>query len=128
MLAKKGGGPWVLGDGSQRVAPVFRDDVVEAIVAALDLGTNHGRFDLPGPDEMTMDEFVGIVNGGRVRPRHLPALLARTLGHALPGLTPELVEIMLEDSIGDQIRAVRTFGLQRRGPMDMYGLRTAIVA
>ena len=128
LLAKKGDAPWVLGDGNQKVAPVFRDNVVDAIVAALDSRANHGRFDLAGPAEMTMNDFVYIVNGGQVRPRHIPAPLSRVLGRALPGLTPELVEIMLADSLGDQIRAARTFGLERRRPVDVYGQRGANAA
>jgi uncharacterized protein YbjT (DUF2867 family) len=128
LLAKTGDAPWVPGDGRQKVAPIFRDNVVEAIVAALDSRTNHGRFDLAGPDDMTMDEFVSIVNGRRVRPRHMPARLARALGHVLPGLTPELVGILLADSLGDQVRAARAFGLERQRPVDIYGPRTAKVA
>lgn len=128
LLADDGRAARVLGSGAQRVAPVYRDDVVDAIVAALDPRTNHGRFDLPGPDEMTMDDFVRVVNGGAAKLRHLPGLIGRTLGRALPGLTPELVDIMLADSLGDQIRAVRAFGLERRRLGDIYKPRTAIAA
>ena len=128
MLAGDGGTVWMLGNGTQRVAPVFRDDVVEAIVAALDPRTSHGRFDLPGPDEMTMNEFVGIVNREQVRTKHLPAPLARTLGYALPGLTPALVDIMLADSLGDQARVVRAYGFERRRAGDIYLRRRAIAA
>jgi uncharacterized protein YbjT (DUF2867 family) len=117
----------VLGEGDQQVAPVFRDDVVEAIVAALDPRAPHGRFDLPGLDEMTMDELVAVVNRQGVRPKHLPALLARTLGHALPGLTPELVDIMLADSLGEQSR-VRAFGLERHRLAAVYGQTGAVAA
>lgn len=119
---------WVFGSGAQRVAPVHRDDVTDAIVAALDPRTSHGRFDLPGPDEMTMDDFVRVLNSEGAKLRHLPALLARTLGRALPHLTPELVDIMLADSRGDQIRAVRAFELDRRRLEDIYPPRTAIAA
>lgn len=119
---------WVLGGGAQRVAPVYRDDVADAIVAALDPRTNHGRFDLAGPDEMTMDDFVRIVNKEGTKLRHLPTLVTRTLGRVLPDLTPELVDIMLADSLGDQIRAVRAFGLDRRWLEDIYQPRAAIAA
>lgn len=110
------------------MAPVLRDDVVEAIVAALDPEAPHGRFDLPGPDEMTMDELVAVVNCQGARPKHLPALLARTLGHALPGLTPELVDIMLADSLGEQSRAVHAFGLERHRLADVYVQAGAVAA
>src|SRR5688500_7695296 len=49
LIARRGHSVWVLGDGCQRVAPVYREDVVDAIVAALDPSTYHGRFDLPAP-------------------------------------------------------------------------------
>jgi uncharacterized protein YbjT (DUF2867 family) len=119
---------WVLGSGVQRVAPVYRDDVTDAIVAALDPRTSHGRFDLAGPEEMTMDDFVRTVNREGTKLRHVPGLLARTLGRVLPDLMPELVDIMLADSLGDQIRAVRAFGLDRRRLEDIYQSRAATAA
>lgn len=111
---------WVLGDGSQRVAPVYREDVVDAIVAALDPSTYHGRFDLPGPEELTMDDLVRAVNADDIRLRHVPPRIARTLSRAAPGMTPELVEVMLADSVGEQRRIDRAFGLERRGVSDVY--------
>ena len=126
LLAPGGAAAWVLGSGRQRVAPICRDDVVEAIVAALDPRTNHGRFDLPGPDELTMDEFVAIVNGGPVTLRHIPARLARTLAHAVPSLTPTLVDVMLADSLGEGTRAARAFALERRRLTDIYRPRAAV--
>jgi uncharacterized protein YbjT (DUF2867 family) len=111
---------WILGDGRQRVAPVYRDDVVDAVVAALDPRSYHGRFDLPGPEELSMDEFVRIVAGGGDRLHHVPPRVARGLSHAVPGLTPELVDLLLSDSVGEQHRAERTFGLERRGVREVY--------
>jgi len=115
------------------VRPLGRDDDLgsalrDAAVAALDPRTHHGRFDLPGPDELTMDEFVRIVNGGSASLRHVPALVARALGRTHPGLTPELVDLLLADSRGEQLRAVRTFGLERRRLEDVYGRRAAAAA
>ena len=120
LLADRGRAVWVPGSGTQRVAPVYRDDVVEAIVAALDPTAYHGRFDLAGPEVLTMDEFVDAVNGGAARLRHVPPLIARALAHAAPGLTPEVVEIMLADSVADPTRAVRAFGLELRRVGDVY--------
>jgi uncharacterized protein YbjT (DUF2867 family) len=120
LLADAGRTVWVLGTGTQRVAPVYRDDVVEAIVAALDPAAYHGRFDLAGPEVLAMDEFVEVVNGGRARLRHIPPLVARALAHAAPGLTPDLVEIMLADSVADPTRAARAFGLELRSVSDVY--------
>lgn len=128
LLADAGRAVWVLGSGTQRVAPVYRDDVVEAIVAALDPSAYHGRFDLAGPEVLAMDEFVEVVNGGRARLRHIPPLVARALAHAAPGLTPELVEIMLADSVADPTRAARAFGLELRSVRDVYRQAAARVA
>lgn len=120
LLAEKGHPVWVLGPGTQRLAPVYREDVVDAIVAALRPGAYHGRFDLPGPEVLTVDELVRVVNGGSCSLRHVPPLAARALGHVAPELTPELVDVLLADSLGDQTRADRTFGLARHGVGEIY--------
>jgi NADH dehydrogenase len=62
----------VLGSGAQRYAPVFVGDVAEVLVrAALDPSAPTGTFALAGPDVLTVDEFVQVVNGGPVKERHL---------------------------------------------------------
>jgi uncharacterized protein YbjT (DUF2867 family) len=120
---------WVLGSGRQRIAPVYREDVVEAVIrAALDPGTYHGRFDLPGPDVVRMDDFVRIMNGGRVTLRHVPSRLARTLAHATASLTPELVDVMVSDSLGDEVRVDRAFALERHHLGDIYAGAAAAAA
>jgi len=112
---------WVLGDGAQRVAPVYREDVVDAIVAALDPRTYHGRFDLPGREELSMDDFVRVANAGAaVRLRHVPARVARGLARASSRLNPQLVDVMLSDNLGEQHRADRAFGLRRHGVSEVY--------
>jgi nucleoside-diphosphate-sugar epimerase len=122
LLARPGRSAWILGTGRQRVAPVYREDVVDAIVrAALDLRAPHGRFDLPGPDAMTFDRFVDVVNGSPVPRRHVPAGVARLLAHATRELTPALVDVIAADSLGEQTRAGRAFGLVRRRLVDVYG-------
>jgi len=111
---------WVLGDGSQRVAPVYREDVVDAIVAALDPRTFHGRFDLPGPQEMSMDDFVRTVNRDGVRIRHVPARAARWFARVSPGLNPDLVDVMTRENIGEQHRADHAFTLRRHALSEIY--------
>ena len=54
--------------------------------------------------------------------------IARTLSRAAPGTTPELVEVMLADSLGEQRRVDRVFGLERRGVSDVYTPRVALAA
>jgi nucleoside-diphosphate-sugar epimerase len=57
----------VLDSGKQRVAPVFVGDVVAAILAAL-ASDYSGTFDLQGPEEMTIDDLVCLLNrSDRVR-------------------------------------------------------------
>jgi uncharacterized protein YbjT (DUF2867 family) len=128
LIARRGHSVWVLGDGSQRVAPVYREDVVDAIVAALDPSTYHGRFDLPGPDEMTMDDLARMVNADGIRLRHVRPRIARALSRAAPGTTPELVDVMLADSLGEQQRVDRAFALERRGVSDVYTPLVALAA
>jgi uncharacterized protein YbjT (DUF2867 family) len=130
MLAQGGRAVTVLGDGFQRVAPVCREDVVEAILrAGLDSQAPTGRFDLPGPDVMTLKEFVRVVNGGDVRLRHVPSMLARALSHVMPGLTPALVDVLLSDSVAEPGRVERAFGLgERRRVGDLYARRLPVAA
>jgi nucleoside-diphosphate-sugar epimerase len=120
LLAERGHPVWVLGPGTQRLAPVYREDVADAIVATLAPASYHGRFDLPGAEVLTMDELARVVNGGSSGLHHVPPLAARALGHVRPDLTPELVDVLLADSIGDQVRADRTFGLARHGVSALY--------
>lgn len=121
FLSKDGRPIRILDSGRQRIAPVFREDVVEAIVrAALDPATYHGRYDLTGPEEMTADQFALALNGGSAMLRHIRRRLARALARVVPGLTPALVEVMLADSVGDRIRAPRAFALELRRVADVY--------
>ena len=52
----KSGKVTLLGSGTQQLAPLYRDDVVEAILhAALDPETPTGTFEFAGPDTMTAE-------------------------------------------------------------------------
>jgi uncharacterized protein YbjT (DUF2867 family) len=120
FLTRKGKPVSVLGSGQQRWAPVYREDVVEAIVRALRPEMPSGRADLTGPEVITVDEFVRAVNGADLRLRHIPVRVARVLGHVVPTLTPALVDILLSDSVGDLEAAARVFGLERRRVAEIY--------
>ncbi len=107
----RGGVVTMLGNGRQRQRPVYRGDVVKAALAALERGAP-GVYDLAGPEEMSADDCVRLINrGSPVRIRHVPAWIARAVGHVHPALTPDMVEVMLADSVGDPARAVAEFGL-----------------
>lgn len=112
LQARRGRAAIVLGTGRQRVAPVFVGDVVSALVAALTRGAP-GVYDLTGPERMTIDELVRVVNRNPNVPlRHVPDGLARFLGRMVPRLPGPLVEVMLRDSLGDPSRAIETFDLK----------------
>src|SRR5262249_60427427 len=74
-------------------------DVVEAILhAALDPETPPGTFQLAGPDTMSAEDFARRLNSVPIRTRRIPAVPARLLGHVVPDLTPELVDVLLADA------------------------------
>jgi uncharacterized protein YbjT (DUF2867 family) len=107
----RGGRVVMLGDGRQRQRPLYRGDAVEAIVAALVRGAPD-IYELAGPEEMTADDLARLVNrGAPVRITHVPGWAARWLARVYPALSPELVDVMLADSVGDATRALTEFGL-----------------
>jgi nucleoside-diphosphate-sugar epimerase len=109
----------VPGDGSQRVAPVFLEDVVSALMAGLVRG-QPGTYELAGPETMTLDELVSLLNGGLARVRHVPARVARLAARFLPSLPRAAVDLMLRDSLGDPSRAVEAFGLSLHSLRDVW--------
>lgn len=109
----------LVGSGRQRIAPVYREDVVDAMVSALDPRTYHGRFDLPGPEVMTLGGLARLVNRQDVRIRHLPTGAARLFGRT-SHLRPELLDLLAMESVGEQTRADRAFGLERRRVVEVY--------
>jgi NADH dehydrogenase len=120
---EKSGIVTLLGRGSQRLAPLYRDDVVEAIVhAALDRDTPTGTFELAGPDVMTVEQFARLLNSVPIRVRRTPPWLARVLGHVVPRLTPELVDIMLSDAVPteDVAETARMFGVELHHVADVW--------
>lgn len=101
----------VLGNGKQRVAPLFLGDVVMAILTALE-SDKSGTFDLQGPEEMTIDDLVRLLNGlDRVRINHVPRTVARLLRFVGPKLPSALIETMLTDSRSDNPTAKTAFNL-----------------
>ena len=101
----------ILGSGRQTVAPVFLGDVVSAIITALERDVD-GTFDLPGPESMTLDDLVRLLNRDQSVPiRHIPAPLARLLPFVVRDLPGALVDVMLGDCVGDPSRVRREFGL-----------------
>jgi NADH dehydrogenase len=119
----KSGRVTLLGPGTQRLAPLYRDDVVEAILhAALDPETPTGTFELAGPDVVTADQFVRALNCEPVRIRRIPVPLARMLGRIVPTLTPELVDVLLADAVPteDVAATAGRFGVELHRLADVW--------
>ncbi|MGZ8687203.1 MAG: hypothetical protein ACXWZP_02110, partial [Gaiellaceae bacterium] len=90
----------VIGTGRQRYAPVYVEDVVDAVVRfALDPATGAGPYSLAGPETFTVDELADTLSGQDVKERHLGPRLARALAHVVPSLTPALVDVLAADSL-----------------------------
>jgi nucleoside-diphosphate-sugar epimerase len=101
----------VFGNGMQRVAPIYRGDVVSALVAATRVGPP-GTYGLAGPQEFELDELVRLLNRSTLTPlRHVPPPLAIVLGGVSPSLPASLVDLMLRDSVADSTSACGAFGL-----------------
>jgi NADH dehydrogenase len=110
LLAKSKNSVTVLGNGKQRVAPVYLGDVVAAIEAAIISG-QAGTFDLQGPEEMTLDDLVRRLNGpAKVSIAHVPAVLARVLRFVGPKLPGPLIDVMLSDCRSEHPTAHSVFG------------------
>lgn len=101
----------ILGNGKQRIAPVYIGDVVSAILAALHADID-GIFDLQGPDEMAIDYLVHLLNrSDNIRISHLPGPIARFLRYVGPKLPGALIDVMLNDSKSNNPTAAKTFNL-----------------
>ena len=124
FLSRSGKPIRVLGDGSQRIAPVYLGDVVEAILrAALDPPAPDGTFELVGPQTMTADGFAQELNDYDATLSHTPAWLSRGLAHVVPSLTPTLVDVMLRDAVPseDPMRTARAFGFTLHRIEEVWG-------
>lgn len=110
----------VVGDGRQRLQPVFVEDVADAIVQATDSAGPRGTFEIGGPDVMTMDEIVTTmmeVMGKRKPILHLPAALPRAAGFLLqvlpaPPLSPNAVNFLTSEALADTRGLLEAFALE----------------
>ncbi len=113
----------VPGSGKQRIAPLYVGDVVEAVSRALlDPQAPTGIFELAGPEEMRMDDFVRALNGPQIRISHLPVPIAHLLARILPSLTPALIDLLLASNVvGSGRSAARAFDLSLHTIGDVWG-------
>jgi len=65
---------------------------------------------------------VRLLNIQPIRIRRIPAVLARLLGHVVPTLTPELVDVLLADAVPteDISATARRFGLELHHVADVW--------
>jgi NADH dehydrogenase len=113
----------IIGDGAYRLQPVAADDVAEAFAVAVEHPALVGKFDLAGPDALTYNEMVGILESelGVTRPRvHVPVAAARAgamLGTLVPlisPITPSQLTMLLEGNTTDRNALATTFGIAPR--------------
>jgi uncharacterized protein YbjT (DUF2867 family) len=111
----------VIGDGAQRIQPIWIDDVAEYFACALERPDTAGRtFDLGGPDVVSWDELyrrIASTLGKRRRLVHVPFALARAgaaLTQWLPGApltTDQIAMIEAGDNAVSNTDAADTFQL-----------------
>ena len=116
----------VIGDGQQRLQPVFVGDVVRLVVEGLERKES-GVYEIGGPDVLTMDEVIRTMLAamGKKRPLlHAPAFIPRTVG-ALLGLaplpnrplSPDAVTFITMDALADLTALRRDFPDLRLTPL-----------
>jgi NADH dehydrogenase len=102
----------VIGNGRQRLQPVFVEDVARLVADALGRGElPNAVYEIGGPQVLTMDEIIRAVEDvtGKRKPLlHQPARLVKALFspkalvHALPlPLTPAAVDFATMDALAD---------------------------
>ena len=109
----------VIGNGRQRLQPVFVDDVVGAVVRSLEIEAAANQvFEVGGPEVMSMDDLLHtMLNAmGKRRPLlHAPVFLPKLAGALmapLPNrpLSPDAVEFIVNDALADNSNLLRVLG------------------
>jgi uncharacterized protein YbjT (DUF2867 family) len=109
----------VIGDGSQRLQPVFVEDVADAMAQAAGPTGPTGTFEIGGPDVLTMNEVLRTMMEvrGKVKPLvHFPVFLPKLAGLFLevlpkPPLSREAVDIATADAVADTSKLLQEFEL-----------------
>jgi NADH dehydrogenase len=127
----------VIGPGTQRVQPIWVDDVVRAVRFAVDGEGSNGPVELGGPDAVTWSELwrrLKAVLGTRRPNLHVPFWLARGPAAMFERIPPALLTRdqlrMLEgpdNVVSDGGASMRGLGLEDRVPLDEQ-LRRAVAA
>jgi NADH dehydrogenase len=110
----------VIGDGSQRLQPVFVEDVVEALALGVSPKGPEGTFEIGGPEVLTMNEVLRTMMEVRGKVKqlvHFPRFLPWLAGFILkvlprPPLSPEAVDFATSDALADTEGLREEFGLR----------------
>jgi uncharacterized protein YbjT (DUF2867 family) len=97
----------VVGDGRQRLQPLFVDDAGEAFALAARLGGPTGIFELGGPEVLTIDEVIHTlldVMGLRRKLVHVPPWMPKAVGYVAqllprPPLSPAAVDFLTGEAV-----------------------------
>lgn len=118
----------VIGDGKQRLQPVFIDDLTRVVVDSLDRPAAANQvFEIGGPQVLTMDEVLHTMLAVLGKKRwlvHAPTFLPRLAG-ALLGLlplpnrplSPDAVTFITMDALADNTALLRAFPDLRLTPL-----------
>jgi uncharacterized protein YbjT (DUF2867 family) len=110
----------VVGDGSQRLQPVFVDDVGEALARAAAPDGPSGTYEIGGPEVMTMNQVLQTmmdVRGNRKPVVHFPRWMPRMAAWFLqvlpsPPLSPGAVDLATADAVADTGPLLDAFRLE----------------
>jgi NADH dehydrogenase len=112
----------IIGDGTSLTQPIWVEDVVSCLVAALRQPETAGRtYELGGPEAYGFEQLLDLVaeREGLVDPPkvHLPVSLVRPTAAVLSRLTsrfpitPDQLAMLTEDNVCDIAEMQRTFGI-----------------
>lgn len=118
----------VVGNGRQRLQPVFIDDVARVVVDSLEYpAAANQTFEIGGPEVLTMDEVLRTMLAvmGKRRPLvHIPAGLMRLVGRVMDlvpvasrPLSADAVTFVTMDALADNTALLRAFPDLRLTPL-----------
>ena len=110
----------VIGNGEQRLQPVFVNDVAEALAQAAMEDGPQGVYEIGGPDVLTMNEVLRTMLAvmGKRRPLvHFPPWVPKAAGWCVqwlpsPPLSPDAVDFATADALADTTALLHEFDLR----------------
>jgi nucleoside-diphosphate-sugar epimerase len=110
----------VVGDGRQRLQPVFVDDVAEVLARAASTDGPAGTFEAGGPDVLTMDQVLTAMMDARGRRKplvHVPMWMPKLAGAVVrwlpdPPLSPAAVDFLTGDAVADTGPLLESFAIR----------------